>query len=81
MMGALWTILSIAGMLLLVVAYVLNQRGIWKPGERRYLLANAIGAGLLTAYSAWIEQWVFVGLEGFWCVESLRALWPRPASP
>jgi hypothetical protein len=70
----LWRAISVAGLLLLVLAYLVNQTGRTTSDSRRYLVANALGAGLLTAYSAFIREWVFVGLEGFWCVASLWAL-------
>ena len=69
-----WRVLSIAGFLLLVGAYLVNQRGRCRPDSQRYLLANALGSGLLAAYSAVIDEWVFVALEGFWCIASLWAL-------
>jgi hypothetical protein len=72
--GPLWRILSIAGFLLLVGAYVVNQRGGCKPTSKRYLLANVLGSALLAAYSAVIREWVFVALEGFWCLASAWAL-------
>jgi hypothetical protein len=70
----LWRAVSIVGLLLLVFAYLVNQSGRTRADSRRYLLANVLGAGLLTAYSAFIREWVFVGLEGFWCLASLWAL-------
>lgn len=70
---------SVVGLVLLVVAYVLNQRGAWHPKERPYLAANAVGAALLAVYSAWIGEWVFVALEGFWSLVSLVPLL-RPAA-
>jgi hypothetical protein len=70
----LWRTISIVGLLLLVLAYLVNQAGRTSSDSRRYLLANACGAGLLTAYSAIIGEWVFVSLEGFWCLASLWAL-------
>jgi hypothetical protein len=72
--GLLWRAVSIAGLLLLVLAYLVNQAGHTSSDSRRYLIANALGAGLLTAYSAFIREWVFVGLEGFWCLASVWAL-------
>lgn len=72
--GVLWRSLSVAGMLGLVVAYLLNQRGYWKPDSVRYLLCNVVGSGLLALYSVVIGEWVFVGLEGFWCLASVNAL-------
>jgi hypothetical protein len=70
----LWRAVSVVGLLLLVLAYLVNQAGRTSSDSRRYLLANALGAGLLTAYSAFIDEWVFVALEGFWCAASLWAL-------
>ena len=72
--GVLWRSLSVAGMLGLVVAYLLNQRGHWKPDSVRYLLCNVVGSGLLALYSVVIGEWVFVGREGFWCLASVNAL-------
>ncbi len=70
----MWRTVSITGMLLLVVAYLANQRGIWTADSRKYLWANAAGAALLTAYSATIGEWVFVVLEGFWCFAAFSGL-------
>ena len=72
--GLVWRALSVVGFLFLVGAYVVNQRGRCPPTSRRYLFANVVGSGLLAAYSAVIREWVFVALEGFWCVASLWAL-------
>lgn len=72
--GPLWQVLSVLGFALLVGAYLVNQRGGTTPTSVRYLSANAVGSGLLAAYSGLIREWVFVGLEGFWCVASLWAL-------
>ena len=77
--GLVWRALSVAGFLCLVGAYVVNQRGGCKPTSRRYLFANVVGSGLLAAYSAVIAEWVFVALEGFWCLASLWALQTRAA--
>jgi uncharacterized membrane protein len=63
----MWRAISIVGMLLLVIAYVANQRGATSATSPRYLLANIVGAAMLAAYSAVIGEWVFVLLEGFWC--------------
>ena len=79
MAGTAWQVASIAGFLCLVGAYLVNQRGRCRADSTRYLLTNALGAGLLAAYSVAIDQWVFVALEGFWCLASLWALQTRPA--
>ena len=72
--GLVWRTLSVVGFLLLVGAYLVNQSGRCRPDSARYLGANALGAGMLAAYSAYIDEPVFVGLEGFWCVASVVAL-------
>lgn len=85
--GPVWRLASVAGMLCLVIAYLVNQRGATRPDSTRYLSANALGAGVLAAYSAVIGEWVFFGLEGFWCLASLQALGrrgriaPAPGAP
>jgi hypothetical protein len=72
--GLVWRVLSVAGFLSLVGAYLANQRGRCGATSRRYLFANVVGSGLLAAYSGVIREWVFVALEGFWCAASLWAL-------
>ncbi len=76
--GLLWRAASVVGFLLLVGAYLVNQNGRCRPDAPRYLGANIVGAGLLAAYSARIDEPVFVGLEGFWCLASVVALLRRP---
>ncbi|MCB9899533.1 MAG: hypothetical protein H6825_16120 [Planctomycetes bacterium] len=72
--GLAWTVASVAGFVLLVSSYLVNQAGRCRPDSLRYLSANTLGAGLLAAYSWRIGEFVFVGLEGFWCVASAFAL-------
>lgn len=73
-----WKLASVLGLLCLVIAYLVNQTGRCLPTSARYLCANALGAGVLAAYSARIGEPVFVGLEGFWCVASVAALMRLP---
>lgn len=75
-----WKVASAAGLLCLVLAYLVNQSGRCRADGARYLLANAVGAGVLAAYSLQIDEPVFVALEGFWCAASLVAL-ARGARP
>jgi len=79
--GTVWQVASIAGFLCLVGAYLVNQRGRCRPDSPRYLLANALGAGMLAAYSVAIGEWIFVALEGFWCLASVWALQTRRSPP
>lgn len=74
MVSAVWKAISVAGFLLLVGAYLLNQRGRLTANSRRYLVMNTVGAALLAAYSWWIGEWIFVALEGFWAIASLWAV-------
>ena len=69
-----WRAASVGGFLLLVGAYIANQRHWTRPESWRYLVANALGSGILALYSGVIGEWVFVALEGFWCLASLLAL-------
>ncbi len=78
--GLLWRVASVAGFLLLVGSYLVNQARRCQPDSARYLGANALGAGLLAGYSAVIHEWVFVGLEGFWCLASVWALRRAPGT-
>jgi hypothetical protein len=74
----LWRAVSVVGFLLLVGAYLLNQRGLCSASSRRYLGANVLGSGLLAAYSVVIDEPIFVGLEGLWCLGSLLGLLRGP---
>lgn len=74
--GTLWRLLSVLGFLFLVGGYIANQRGWTRADSSRYLAANVLGSGLLGVYSAVIDEWVFVALEGFWFFASLDA-WRR----
>ena len=68
---------SVIGFLLLVSAYLANQRGRIHATSTVYLTMNGVGALLLAVYSAYIREWVFVGLEGFWCLASIAAFRSR----
>ncbi len=72
-------VLSVVGMLLLVFAFVLNQRGKCTATSKTYLLMNGVGSLFLTVYSIYIWQWVFAVLEGFWCFVSFQPLAKRKA--
>jgi hypothetical protein len=71
--GLAWRAASVTGFLMLVTAFLVNATGRCRPDSRRYLGANALGAGLLAAYSAVIDEPVFVALEGFWSAASVWA--------
>ena len=66
--------ISLAGALLILAAFTLQQRGLWTASQPRYLWCNALGAGTLTAV-AWLEaQWGFLLMEGVWTLVSVAGL-------
>lgn len=62
-------------------AFALAERGLWSVRERRYLLANAIGASLLCASAVLSGHWGYVVLEGCWAVIASRGSTVGPARP
>jgi hypothetical protein len=67
-------LISIAGALLVLLAFALQQWGRWNAAELRYLWANAIGAGILAVIAAIEHQWGFLLMEGVWTVVSFAGL-------
>lgn len=59
---------------IVLYAFFLQQQGVWKPTDARYLACNFVGTAVLTVV-AWIgSQWGFVVIEAVWAVVSLRGL-------
>jgi hypothetical protein len=67
-------IVSVAGSLLILLAYTANQTGRMAPERAAYSLINAIGAGILAVVAVLERQWGFLLLEGVWTAVSLVAL-------
>lgn len=68
---------SLLGACLILLAFALQQRGMWAATQPRYLWTNVAGAGLL-AVVAWLErQWGFLLLETVWVAVSLYGLTRR----
>ena len=62
------------GVTLLLVAFLLNLRGILSRDGLPYILLNIIGAGL-ACLASWLIHYIpFVVLEGTWTLVSLFAL-------
>jgi hypothetical protein len=68
------TVLGTAGVALLLVGFVLNGIGVLTARDRRYLLLNAVGAGLACWASVLLAFVPFVVLEGTWCLAAAAGL-------
>lgn len=71
---ALTDLVGFAGAAIIIAAYLANQRGRLPSDDRRYPLANLIGAALILV-SLYFE-WNFPSavIEGFWIAISLYGL-------
>jgi len=77
----LYQIISVAGAIMILLAYAGNQRG-WMDRQRpTYNLLNLVGSGLL----AWIAiadgRIGFIFLESAWALLSIPPLLSRPTKP
>lgn len=62
------------GVGLLLLAFLLNLRGLLGRGSRLYQGLNGLGAGL-ACWASWLIGYTpFVVLEGTWCLVALVAL-------
>jgi len=66
--------IGFAGVLILLVAFLLNLSGKLSKDGLTYILLNTIGAGLACLASYLIHYLPFVVLEGSWTLVSLFAL-------
>jgi hypothetical protein len=68
-------LVSVAGALVVLFAYWMQQQERWKSDNRWYLMCNALGTLVLTVV-AWIgSQWGFLLIEGIWSLLSFHGLW------
>jgi hypothetical protein len=69
------TIIGFVGMLLILLAFLMNQQGKWKNKYFIYDFVNYLGAGLLVIYSYLIGSWPFLILNLVWMGYSARDSW------
>jgi len=68
---------SLAGALMILAGFSMQQWGRWKADDAVYLWVNLLGAGVLTVV-AWIEsQWGFLLMESVWTAVSAYSLVKR----
>jgi len=78
--------IQIGGALLVLAGFVLGQLELLAADGWAYLLANALGSGLLATSAIGGAQWGFVLLEACWALASLYGISrklrgsPRPSS-
>jgi hypothetical protein len=66
------TILGIAGMALILFAFLLNQMNVWQNNNLKYDLSNLIGSGLMVYYAFTLKSFPFLILNLVWALVSLK---------
>ena len=66
--------MAYGGMLGILVAFVLETRGVLDSRGRVYLWLMAAGSALLAVRAAVVQEWAFLILEAVWCGAALLAL-------
>jgi hypothetical protein len=74
-------LVSLAGSLLILAAYVASQRSWLRPQQRSYVLLNFVGAAVLATVAILERQWGFLVLEGAWTLVSAYSLVRPPPAP
>lgn len=67
----MFQVVQVCGSLLVLAAFVANQRGWVDVKAWSYLWLNLIGSGILAVEAAITAQWGFLLLEGVWALVSL----------
>jgi hypothetical protein len=70
-------IISLAGAIMILVAYAGNQRGWMDKARPTYNLLNLVGSGLLAWVAIVDQRWGFIFLETAWALLSLPPLLAR----
>ncbi len=72
MVADLPLILGIAGMLLVLLGFIMIQTHRWSPDDMAFDLVNLIGSGFLVYYGYTGSAWPFVILNGVFVLYSLK---------
>lgn len=69
------TTVGTTGMVLLLVAFVLNLTGRTEEDTVLYNGLNLVGAALLIVYAYWLASYPFLVLEMVWAAAAAHKLW------
>jgi hypothetical protein len=76
----LYQIISVAGAIMILIAYAGNQRGWMDRADVRYNLLNLVGSGLLAWVAIVDRRMGFIFLESAWALLSIPPLLRKPSS-
>jgi hypothetical protein len=65
-------VIGVVGMILILLAFLLNQISVWKQNTLLYDSCNALGGFLLVVYAFDGKAWPFVILNGVWTLYSVK---------
>jgi hypothetical protein len=68
------TLVGVFGASLILVAFTLNQVGVWSKDSFSYDVVNACGSLALILYSYMLSSYPFLVLNGVWFLVSVRDL-------
>jgi hypothetical protein len=72
--GGMLQLIQLAGAVLVLSGFGLNQLGLLSSRSTPYLALNVVGAGVLAVLAFHGRQWGFLLLEGVWSVMALAGL-------
>jgi len=81
MIESLSSLVAYTGMICILVAFVMETRGLLSSRGSPYLWLMSVGSGLLALRAAYSSEWAFLILEAVWCAAALWALFGRRPVP
>ena len=66
------TLIGIVGMVLILIAFFMNQTHRWKDTDLIYDITNLAGGLLLAVYAILLNSWPFLILNAVWSLVSAR---------